>query len=130
MFLFIVSIIRGREDVVVFGRRINKAIVLRSVVIVALGILFVFIAIIIVSLIEYERPISLSDTVYEVVSSFGTVGMTSAVTANFTDASRAVFMILMYGGRVGIFTFTMALAARLENRESNIRYPEDRIMIG
>lgn len=130
MFLFIVSIIRGREDVVIFGRRIDKAVVLRSVVIVALGILFVFLGIIIVSLIEYERPITLSDTIYEVVSSFGTVGMTSAVTANFTDASRAVFMILMYGGRVGIFTFTMALAARLENRSTKIRYPKDRIMIG
>ncbi len=130
MLLFIFSIIRGRDDVILFGRRIDKAVVLRSVAIVALGILFVFTAIIIVSLIEYERPITLSDTIYEVVSSFGTVGMTSAVTANFTDASRAVFIILMYGGRVGIFTFTMALAARLENRSSRVRYPKDRIMIG
>ncbi len=130
LFLFIMAIIRGKEDVVVFKRTVRKTIVLRSVVTTALGVVFVCVAIGIVSLIEYDNPITLSDTVYEVVSSFGTVGLTSANTAHFTDASRIVFIILMYGGRVGIFTFTMALAARLERPDARIRYPKDSIMIG
>lgn len=130
LFLFILSILRGKEDVVIFGRCVRRPIVLRSIVTTALGIFFISISIAIVSVVEFRNAPSLSDTIYEVISSFGTIGLTSAHTTNYTDISRIIFIILMYGGRVGVLTFTMALAARLEKQNTKIRYPKDSIMIG
>lgn len=127
--LFLVSIVRGREDVEVFGRRIDRHTVHRALAVFTLGLLFVLVSSILVSVLEHGN-IKLSDIIFEIVSAFGTVGVASGNTAAFSDVSKCILMITMYGGRLGIFTFTMALAAKMSASKPNIRYPKDNVMIG
>ncbi|MGI6153890.1 MAG: TrkH family potassium uptake protein [Christensenellaceae bacterium] len=127
--LFLIATIQGKEDIEIFGRRIDRQIVMRALATLMLGILFVIIATIIVAVVEFGR-IQIADIVFEIVSAFGTVGIASGNTAAFSAISRVVLVVTMYGGRVGIFTFTMAIAARMEKTKIAKRYPEDKIMIG
>lgn len=127
--LFVLSIVRGKQDVEVYKRRIASSTVKRAIAIFTLGIVFVLIAVTIIAVIEHEN-IRLSDVVFEVVSAFGTVGLASVPSYEFSTISRLVLVITMYSGRVGILTFTMALAAKLESTKARMRYPEEKIMIG
>ncbi len=127
--LFIISIVRGREDVEIAHKRINRQLVLRSVAIFTIGIVVVLFMSAIIAVIEHEN-IALRDIVFEVTSAFGTVGLSVGITSMFSPVSYVLLILIMLGGRVGILTFTMALARRLAQNKVNIKYPEDKIIIG
>jgi trk system potassium uptake protein TrkH len=127
--LFVASIIKGKDDVEVFRRTINRRVVLRAVATCALAITLVLVASAAIAVIEHG-VIELSDIVYEATSAFGTVGLSTGVTALFSPASKILLMRLLFLGRVGVFTFTVALSARLAKKKVNIHYPEDKILIG
>ena len=50
----------------------------------------------------------ISDVLFEVYSAIGTVGMSTGITRELTDASRIIISLLMYCGRVGSMTFALA----------------------
>jgi trk system potassium uptake protein TrkH len=127
--LFIVSILRGKEDVEVAKRRLNRNLVLRAVAITTLGIAFALVMCSAIYVIEQGR-FSLDNISFEVIAAFGTTGLTTGVTAMFSAPSLVLMMLTMFGGRVGVFTFAMALSYRLEKTRKDIRYPEDKILIG
>ncbi len=129
VFLFVLSILKGKEDVEVAERRINKHLVLRAIAIFTLGIVAVLAISGILSVIEHGT-ISPTDLIFETTSAFGTVGLSTGITPMLGPISRILLIITMLGGRVGIFTFTLALAKRLARQKVNVRYPEDKIMIG
>jgi trk system potassium uptake protein TrkH len=67
------------------------------------------------------------DYLFEVVSAFGTVGLSMGVTAELTTAGRWVIILTMFLGRVGPATLA-AVSAR--PRALRYTYPEARIGIG
>lgn len=54
----------------------------------------------------------ISDVLFEVYSAIGTVGMSTGITRELTDASRIIISLLMYCGRVGSMTFALAFTER------------------
>lgn len=126
----IVTVIRGKNDVVLGKRRINKQLVLRAITIITLATLSVAVVTVLISIFE-QHHISVSDILYEVTSAFGTVGLSCGITASLSPASQILLILTMFGGRVGFFTVSLALAKRMSRQQScNFRYPEDKIMIG
>ncbi len=67
--------------------------------------------------------------IFEAVSAFGTVGLSTGVTAKLSVLGRLLITITMFVGRVGPMTMAVALAQRKTAR-SHIHYPEERVMIG
>ncbi len=129
LFLFILSIVRGKEEVEVAKRRIPRELVLRSVAIFTLALALVILFTALIGVIEHN-VLSISDVAFEVTSAFGTVGLSANATPLLSSASRIIIIITMLTGRVGIFTMTMALARRLAKPGTGIRYPEEKIIIG
>lgn len=69
------------------------------------------------------------DVVFEVVSAFGTVGLTTGITPHLTSFSKLVLIFIMYAGRVGVMSIALAIAFR--NPNGNVlKYPEGKIMVG
>ncbi len=65
---------------------------------------------------------------FETVSAFGTVGLSTGITANLAEPSRLLLVLLMFLGRVGPLTFGLAL---VESRASDDwQFPEESVMIG
>lgn len=116
----------GREQVTIRGRSISYRRVMDAMTLV-LMVVFLFLASsMVISTIE---PFSYLDTAYEVASAMGTVGVTTGITPSLTAFSQSVLIALMYLGRVGIMSFSVAF---LVNRQKNakIKYPTVDIMIG
>jgi len=65
---------------------------------------------------------------FEAVSAFSTVGLTTGISATLPPAAHYVLIVLMYAGRVGPATLAAALALR--GRHRLYRFPEERPVVG
>lgn len=65
---------------------------------------------------------------FEAVSAFGTVGLSTGITAGLAPASKLVLIALMYAGRVGPLTLVLAVGPRPER--GRFRYAEENVMVG
>lgn len=126
LIITVISVIKGREDAEVYGRRIGKEIVYRALVVTVLGIGIVMIGTIILCMIE--KPASLEYILYEVTSAFGTVGLTLGLTPHLSAAGKIIVSLIMYAGRLGPLTLALSLAQK--TIPGTIKYPEDKILIG
>ncbi len=70
----------------------------------------------------------LSATLFESASAFGTVGLSTGITATLPTAGQILLVLVMLAGRVGPITFITALA--LSQRPRSYRYAEERPIIG
>ena len=64
---------------------------------------------------------------FEEVSAFGTVGLSTGITPGLTVASKVVLILTMYVGRLGAFTL---VSIWINRAEPNIRYTQESITIG
>ncbi|HEV3497156.1 MAG TPA: potassium transporter TrkG, partial [Actinomycetes bacterium] len=78
--------------------------------------------------ITAQSRFPLSRTLFEAFSAFGTVGLSTGITAQLPLASQNLLILLMFLGRTGPVTLATALALR--EREPRYRYPEERPIIG
>ncbi len=124
--LTVISVIRGREDTEVFGRRLTKEIVYKSFIIVFIGLSLVIGVTMILSYTEVGA--SFIDLLYETSSALGTVGLTLGLTPNLSSLGKIFIMIMMYLGRVGPLTVMLALTRK--RKKSGYKYPEGKILIG
>lgn len=130
VFLMLLSIVKGREDVTLRNKRMNQQIVLRALAISILSIIFIALAVLILSIIEQDSPITVEEILFETVSAFGTVGLSLGGTAVFAPASKVVLILTMFAGRVGLLTVTLAIAKRFAGNKENLRFPEEKILVG
>ncbi|MCI5995258.1 MAG: H(+)-transporting ATPase [Blautia sp.] len=75
----------------------------------------------------FEGELPLMDILFEVTSAFGTVGLSTGITPDLTDASKILSVIIMYIGRLG--PLTIASLWHFSKGE-RVRYPEGNITIG
>lgn len=124
--LTFISVVKGREDTEVFGKRFSKDLVYKAFAIFFIGFTIVIGVTMILSLTEPGAPFDY--ILYEVTSAFGTVGLTMGLTTQLSWIGKIVIMLTMYIGRVG--PMTVALALTNNKTKKPIKYPEDKILIG
>jgi len=122
------SVTRGSHRVNVFGRSLSNSVIYRSFTIVMIAMLVVMVGIVALSITENA---SLSDIVFEVFSAFGTVGLTLGLTPHLTNAGKAIIIVIMYFGRVGVLTVALGLMKMMNSGvEDKIKHPEEKILVG
>ncbi len=130
VFLMLISIIKGREDVTLRNKRMNQQVVLRALGIAIISIIFVALVVLVLSIIEQESPITVEEILFETVSAFGTVGLSLGSTAAFVPASKVILALTMFAGRVGLLTVTLAIAKRFAGNKESLRFPEEKVIVG
>ncbi|MDP2117792.1 MAG: potassium transporter TrkG [Brevundimonas sp.] len=117
--------IRGRSDVTVFKRRICPDVQRQALAVVLMAVGVVGVATLaILSMTSFP----LDRVLFEVVSAFATVGLSTGITADLPPAAQSILIALMFVGRVG--TITVAAALALRTRYIPYRYPEERPIVG
>ena len=126
-----IVMIRRKEDYNIYHRRLNLSLVRRAQAIVFLALGLVLVDTVVISAVESMTggTESLADVLFEVVSAFGTVGLTTGITPSLNAASKILISLTMFIGRVGPLTVSMALAGHMRKPDA-VRYPEGRIMVG
>lgn len=122
---YINSFRKGRENVLLFRQQIDKDQILQAFTVIIFGIVSVFSITLILMITEKAPPINL---LFESVSAFATVGLSTGITGSLTIAGRLCIIILMFFGRIGPLTLLSA-SSRGEKRNP-IAYPEARLLIG
>lgn len=128
--MVVVSFIRGKEPS--FGyRKISPQSILKTFILIAFSILYIFVAVMILLIAEGER-FSLSAVLFETVSAFSTTGLSMGITAALSTASKAVLCATMFLGRVGVLTFLSVINKSwlFDKSEQSVRYIEENIIIG
>lgn len=119
------SFIRGREKVEFFHRRIASSVVYRAVALTMLAFSLIFVSGVFLLIFQETDPL---DTFFEVISAFGTVGLSRGLTPYHSMVGKLVLVLNMYLGRVGILTALVSFRAAQERRELLV-YPEEKILI-
>jgi trk system potassium uptake protein TrkH len=124
----IVNLFKGNKDVNILKRRLNSQLVTNAIAIaiLAVSIIFLITFCLIVSENNIHQPAMA--IFFEVVSAFGTAGLSMGITPMLSDLGKCLLVVTMFIGKIGPLTIVFALAAG--TMEKRIRYPEDRVLIG
>ena len=111
--LMIMTYMKDKEKINVFKKNIPESVVRRAIVVFAISIFIVVIAIVALLLSEtFLREellsselasiynVSFMDVFFEVVSAFGTVGLTLGITSSLSFAGKIIIICLMFIGRL------------------------------
>lgn len=125
LFFIVLTEIRGDRAVNVFGKRLSRAVHREAITLVLLAVAVVVAATTTLMLIT---EFSMDRLLFEVVSAFGTVGLSTGITADLPVAGQIILIFLMFVGRLGPITFASALALR--ERRTTYEFPQERPIIG
>jgi trk system potassium uptake protein TrkH len=123
--LSVISVVLGRNEPVVGGRRIGVTSVYRAMAIATMGALSAFVAVTALMLTQQMDPL---DLIFEVFSALGTVGLTVGATPLLDDVGKIVIMACMFAGRVGPLTLFLLLQDRPAEEKWN--YPTEETPVG
>lgn len=123
----VTATLRGKYDVEFFERRIPAPTVVKSIAIFIISLGLVSCGLLVMMRIEPDK--SFLALFFEIVSAFGTVGLSLGITPFLTSLGKIVIVVIMYLGRVGPLTLVLAVGSRviLPNK---IDYPEGKVLIG
>ncbi|MBN2432862.1 MAG: hypothetical protein JXQ27_15415 [Acidobacteria bacterium] len=120
----IVSHVRGYPRTSLFGRELPTDMIRRATMLFVLAVFMICGASVILHMTQ-ELP--LNKTFFEVISAFGTVGLSLGITPQLASFNKFVIVMVMFIGRVGPLTI---LALLVCGSPRYARYPEETIMIG
>ena len=119
------AMVFGRKEVEVFGRTIPQGTVYKGISVIFVSGLFISVALILLAANE-NQPFEV--LAFEVVSAFGTVGLSMGASSDLTDVGKCVLAVMMYFGRVGPLTVALAFAEKIDARQ--YRYAEEPVDVG
>lgn len=125
--LSLYTMLLGKEETRAFGRRISPSIIFKAFAVAIMSLSVITIATLV--LLGVEKA-GFEQIFFEVFSAFGTVGLSTGITAGLSTTSKLVLSATMFIGRVGPLTLGFALARRGQQARDALHYPEEPIMVG
>lgn len=123
--LLVIAEIRGHSDSEAFGRRVGSAAQRQAITVLVLGSIMVVLGTLAILRMSH---LPTDQVIFEVISAFGTVGLSTGITADLPEEGQLILALLMYLGRVG--TITLAASLVLGERRMPYRYPEEHPIVG
>ncbi|WP_034384970.1 TrkH family potassium uptake protein [Deinococcus sp. YIM 77859] len=122
------NMVRGRGELIAFGRRVEPENVVRAGTVTTLYALLVATAFF--ALLATNPQLGFTPLLFETVSAAATVGLSLNTTHLINDPGLVILTVLMYLGRIGPVTFAVAFSLR--NQQSRaVKYPPERdILVG
>lgn len=94
------AVLQGKEEVIMYKRQVPLSLILKAIGVGVGSFATIIVATICIAIADPK--LDFIRILFEVVSAFGTVGLSTGITANLTAFSKLVLVATMYIGRVGI----------------------------
>ncbi|MUH00940.1 ATPase [Scytonema sp. UIC 10036] len=120
------AILQGKEEVLLYERKIAVPLILKAVGVLIGSVATVIIATILIAITDPK--ISFIQLLFEVVSAFATVGLSTGITGSLSASAKLILVVVMYIGRVGVLLFMSAILG--DPRPTNVHYPEENLLVG
>lgn len=107
LFALVRHLLRGSREARLFGRAVGDATLQRAIVITTLATSVILVAALVIEILDIGRGAGLEarsiflPVLFEIVSAFGTVGLSMNFTPVLPDSVKLVLVLLMFGGRLG-----------------------------
>ena len=119
------SEVRGERETNVAHRQVGGSTVRQALTVVLLALAVIAIGTMAI-LLATDHPLDV--VLFETISAFATVGLSTGITPELPASADITLMVLMFVGRVG--TITVASALALKSRHRHFHLPEERPVIG
>ncbi len=126
LFLYTVTEITRSRDTGIFGRRLDDSTLRRAVSVCMTNLVLALLATVV--LCGLSPAAALPDVLLETFSAVGTVGMSTGLTREVGIAGQSLLIFLMYCGRVGSLSFSVALLER--RSRPPVTHPTETIIVG
>lgn len=120
------STIRGKKVLHFRGKTIPQELLNKAYSLFIFGASWVLFMVFCLSISEPDMNIM--SIVFETVSAFGTVGVSTGITAALSPMGKVLIVLTMFIGRVGLLTLAFALSSPVAS--NNYKYPNTHMMIG
>lgn len=128
VFMFLFRYFSGKPFTIL-SRGIKIATIRRAFFIISSALSMIMVATSLLLITETLPPgAGIEYVLMEVISCLNTVGLTMGLTPHLSLAGKAILVVLMLMGRVGLVTFLWTIGNH--RKQSQINYPEMNIMIG
>ncbi|QOX61285.1 TrkH family potassium uptake protein [Staphylococcus capitis] len=125
VFIFVLNAIRKENTVSLFNREISDKYIKLSIVTINISIIFIFVITFLLTIINPSIP--LVKILFEVISAFGTVGLTMDLTSEYNGLTQLIIVIVMLFGKVDLLTMARAFIPPRSPRKYH--YPKGHIHI-
>jgi trk system potassium uptake protein len=119
-----ISSLRGRSEVTLLKRKLPSSLIYRALTLTVVAITLIIISTI--GILVFEKC-SLKEALFEVMSAFGTVGLSTGITPSLSVAGKIILIVTMFIGRIGISTLSVAIA--IKSVVDKMTYPEETVTI-
>ncbi len=119
--------LRGDTEVRLFNRRVPEDMVKRISLLLGLATIWNLAGLFLLLVLESGKGMGLHDLLFEQVSAFGTVGLSTGITDKLSAPGKLWIIATMFVGRLGPLTLAVW---GLPKQHVHIQYPEGRVLIG
>ncbi|WP_414544777.1 TrkH family potassium uptake protein [Nostoc sp. CCY0012] len=120
------SILQGKEEVLLYERKVAISLILKAVGVLVGSVSMVLFSTILIALTEPN--LDFIQILFEVVSAFATVGLSTGITSSVSIPAKLVLIVTMYVGRVGVLLLMAAVLG--DPRPTRVHYPEENLLVG
>jgi trk system potassium uptake protein TrkH len=121
----VITMLRGREDIVLFRYRLAQERVFKALTITLLALLLIVAVSMVLSTTEDRAFLMI---LFETTSAFATVGLSLGLTPELTQVGKILICLTMFAGRLGLLTLAYALGPK--QGKPLYKYPEGKMIIG
>ena len=119
----------------IFKKRISDTNIMKSLSIVGISVFFITLIFLLMLITQPASPVAGTVTadrfriyLFEVLSAFGTVGLSMGATTQINDWGKFLLVIMMLIGRVGVLSIFYFIAA--DEKHAGFEYSEESMMLG
>ena len=133
IFAMLVSRFHDREDVNIANRRIPNNVVSKAISVMFFSIVIIIFFTILIVQVEkggishHESQGYFLEIFFEVVSAFGTVGLSTGLTSGLSVPAKFIIILAMFIGRIGPLTIALAIGKKEHPR---FKYAQENLLVG
>lgn len=122
--LAVLTFLREKSQIKIANRSIKDKVIFRSLAILTISNVFIFLNVLLLNITEREPFLKL---LFEVISAFGTVGLSMGITGDLSNFGKIIIVFTMFFGKLGPLTLAFSLA---KPQQEKVRYPSEDILTG
>ncbi|MCC5802105.1 TrkH family potassium uptake protein [Rossellomorea vietnamensis] len=123
--LSMIAFLKEKKEIRIFRRTIDQTHIFKALALSMISVLLVFTALFFLEMTEHD--VSFLSIVFEVVSAFGTVGLSMGITGSLSAIGKCIIIVVMFAGKLGPLTLAFSLS---RPDKEKIRYPKEDILTG
>ncbi len=124
--LSFLNTVKGKQRTDLYNKTVTEESIQKSYLVIFGSMSVIISGLLIISWIEPDK--NLLDLAFEVVSAFGTVGLSRNITFYLGDGGKFIIILMMFIGRIGILTFIVSFFAIARYPQYGL--PRENVIVG